>query len=268
MKWIRIWTHKTVYGSTFQELNAEERGIWFSLLVLAGLEPNEGIVEMRKGIAWKLRSLGEFINCQPRRLQTILKKLSSKQINKIEFLPDGRIKIVKWEQYQTEYERYRKPKSGGHNLGQTSKETTTAKIVDKHPRQIQKQIKDVDKKSLPPSPPSGELSKNQKKGNRKKEIVDKSVDKCEAVWLKRLEDVQWRTWGTALINERGLGVLLDGEGKASGFGDPRLLWLAIARTKTVPRIPMRYFQTKAKDQDAIHRLRKQADNMRDGDFDK
>lgn len=107
-------------------------------------------------------------------------------------------------------------------------------------------------------------SKNQKgiKGN-----VDKSVDKCEAVWLKRLKRIQSRTWGSVLLNEKQLTVLLDGEGKVPGYGDPRLLWLAIALTKRIPRIPTGYLQVKAKDQDTIHRLRKQADNMHDGDFD-
>ena len=48
MKWIRIWTKETFSGTTFQELNAEQRGIWFSLLIMAGLDsqPQEGEVAL------------------------------------------------------------------------------------------------------------------------------------------------------------------------------------------------------------------------------
>jgi len=105
MKWIRLWTQETVFGSTFQELDCAERGIWFSLLAMAGLPPRDGIVELRKYVPYGIDILADFINCTPEMLRSTLEKLQA--VNKIE-LHEGFIHIRNWNQYQTEYERYRK----------------------------------------------------------------------------------------------------------------------------------------------------------------
>jgi len=106
MRWIRLWIKETIMGSTFQELNSLERGVWFSLLVMSadGLTP--GIVEIRKGVPWKLPALASYINVAEDDLRSSLDKL--KQVNKVEILPDGRIAVVNFNKYQTRYEKYYK----------------------------------------------------------------------------------------------------------------------------------------------------------------
>lgn len=106
MKWIRLWTEEIFYGTTFQELNVTERGVWFSLLVLAGLGKSHGIVELRRGIGYPLSTLAVLINCEEKLLKKTLNKLCS--VSKIKILKDKRIKITKWNKYQTRYEKYYK----------------------------------------------------------------------------------------------------------------------------------------------------------------
>jgi hypothetical protein len=121
-----------------------------------------------------------------------------------------------------------------------------------------------------PSPPGGPSEKKSKQEGSLferalREIPDEK--KFWAAWLRRLEDIQLRVWGAALLDESKVRLLIDGEnGRRPNFGEPSILWLAIAKTKTPPRYPVRYLQKKAEDQDALHKLRKQAEAMTDNDF--
>jgi len=108
MKWIKLWVKETFYGTTFQELNVTERGIWFSLLILAGLGQTDGIIELRKGVAYPLETLATLINCKKTLLQKTLDKLIN--VDKIYILPDKRIGIKNWNKYQSRYEKYYKKK--------------------------------------------------------------------------------------------------------------------------------------------------------------
>jgi len=140
MKWIRLYVEEIFYGTTFEELNLEERGVWFSLLVMAGMPPNPGLVEMRSGKGYTVEMLADVLNCDVKRLKKALDKL--KKVGKIEILDKNVIKITNWKSYQTEYQRYKK-KSVGHisndnsldiypkeNIGHISNQD----MLDNHPR--------------------------------------------------------------------------------------------------------------------------------------
>jgi len=191
VKWIRLWTQEVVFGTTFQELDTGERGVWFSLLVLAGLPPSEGIVEMRKEVAWSIDGLSEFINCEVDYLKKAIEKLASEEINKIAILPDGRIKITKWEQYQTEYEKYRK----GKNI---SKKNKVVKNLDNTP------------KDSPSSSPSSSSSESFSKKDIEKQQEDKVYEKWQeqkvVVHTEFRDDI--RTKVRAAINKFGLDKVL------------------------------------------------------------
>lgn len=125
MRWIRIWTEETFYGSTFQELNAEERGIWFGLLVMAGLgQPEEGKIQLRKGIGYDIDTLAALLNCPTdvcKNAVNILQKHRKIRVSKTTNV----IAISNWKKYQTEYERYRKGRrrkklAAGQNAGQNA----------------------------------------------------------------------------------------------------------------------------------------------------
>ncbi len=105
MKWIKILTEETYYGSTFQELTVIERGVWFSLLVMAGLPPSEGVVLLRQNCGYELSTLAKLLQIDPRTLQKCMRKLISS--GKIVIDKHKIIHITNWKKYQTDYARYR-----------------------------------------------------------------------------------------------------------------------------------------------------------------
>jgi hypothetical protein len=131
MKWIKIWPLETFHGTTFQELNAEERGVWFSLLVMAGLPPREGIIELRKGVGYEPAQLAGLLQVDEDTLLEVLRKLI--RLQKLvtvprkspEFPRKLRLKIRNWRKYQTEYARYRKGRTSKEfRAGYTSKDSS------------------------------------------------------------------------------------------------------------------------------------------------
>ena len=106
VKWLRLWVDEILKGTTFDELSLSERGLWFSLLLLAGNSLTPGIVEMRKAVKYPHETLATLVNCDRKTLQKGIKKLIS--VGKISLLKDGRISITNWSQYQTRYEKYYK----------------------------------------------------------------------------------------------------------------------------------------------------------------
>lgn len=103
MKWIRLWIEDTLRGTTFKELDYAERGIWFSLLLMAGEGRNPGVVEIRDGEAWSMEGLAEYIKCPVDVLKVNLQKLTN--VNKIIVENDNRIVIKNWGKYQTSYRK-------------------------------------------------------------------------------------------------------------------------------------------------------------------
>ena len=161
MRWIRIWTKETFSGTTFQELNAEQRGIWFSLLVMAGLDiqPQQGEVALREGIGYDTQTLAKLLDCKPKILKKtleILQKFEKIELKNSKNLKNGAIIIIKnWSKYQTEYAHYRreKPKNLDNSLDNS---------LDTHPRQIKNKIQN---KNIPPIPPKqvgGLLTQDEK----------------------------------------------------------------------------------------------------------
>ena len=105
MKWIRIWTQETLQSTTFQELNDIETGVWYKLLVIGGANiRNPGIIEIRDGVPYTDEMLATYINSPLNHLKSAKKKLL--QVEKIEQLPDGRLKIHNFEKYQSRQLRY------------------------------------------------------------------------------------------------------------------------------------------------------------------
>jgi hypothetical protein len=118
VRWIRIWIEETMSGTTFQELDAAQRGIWFSLLVLAGRGPKEGSVELRKGTGYTVEHLAQLLNVDPALILPTVRRLL--EVKKVSLLPKNqvfppetiRLRIRNWKKYQTEYQRYRKGRTG------------------------------------------------------------------------------------------------------------------------------------------------------------
>ena len=150
MKWIRLWTEEIFYGTTFQELNVTERGVWFSLLVIAGLGKSHGIVELRRGIGYPLSTLAVLINCEEKLLKKTLNKLCS--VSKIKILKDKRIKITNWNKYQTRYEKYYKQRKKGSPFKKDGIDMQRNQPTEKRAEGCTTELEGEEDKNKPSSP--------------------------------------------------------------------------------------------------------------------
>ena len=121
MKWIRIWTEETLEGSTFEEMGGctkslAFRGIWFSLITLAGNSSIPGKICFTEKTGYSINQLSDKLKINEKLLEEALNFLSGKEINKIEIIKNKNeliIKIINWIRYQTEYERQKKYRDKG-----------------------------------------------------------------------------------------------------------------------------------------------------------
>jgi len=105
MRWIRLWVDDSINGTTFTELNAEHRGVWFTLLLLAGYSPKPGTICIAEGIAYTREQLAAFTKLTLESINSGIEHLSSDAVDKIRINPDRTISISNWLNYQTEYDR-------------------------------------------------------------------------------------------------------------------------------------------------------------------
>jgi hypothetical protein len=105
MRWIRLWVDESINGTTFSELNAEHRGVWFTLLLLAGYSPKPGTICIADGVAYTREQLAAFTKLTLHAINSGIEHLISEGVNKLTINPDGTISICNWLNYQTEYDR-------------------------------------------------------------------------------------------------------------------------------------------------------------------
>lgn len=105
MKWIRLWVDDTINGTTFMELDAEHRGVWFTLLLLAGYSPKPGTICIVEGVAYTREQLAAFTKLSLDSLTSGIDHLASESVGKIKVNEDGTLSICNWLKYQTEYDR-------------------------------------------------------------------------------------------------------------------------------------------------------------------
>ncbi len=125
MKWIRIWTEETLEGSTFEEMgntikNLAFRGIWFSLITLAGNSSIPGKICFTEKTGYNLNQISDKLKVEINLLKEALDFLSSKKINKIKIIKKNNeiiINVVNWKRYQTEYERQKQYRNKGFKKG-------------------------------------------------------------------------------------------------------------------------------------------------------
>jgi hypothetical protein len=105
MQWLKLWVDETLTGTTFSELNAEERGVWYSLLVLSARQRPLGVICVAGGVPMTMEQIAAMIKVVPAVLCRCLEKLVA--VDKLKREPDGTLRVVNWNRYQSEYERQR-----------------------------------------------------------------------------------------------------------------------------------------------------------------
>ena len=105
MKWIRLWPDYIINGTTFDELDAEVRGVWFSFLALAGYSPFPGEICIAKSLPYTREQMAAIIKIDIGILNRAIDRMSCEEVRKIKVNETGTISILNWNKYQTEYER-------------------------------------------------------------------------------------------------------------------------------------------------------------------
>src|SRR3990167_2737331 len=75
--WFKIWARHTLFGTTFSELDAAERGVWFSILCLAcdSQVPGSIAVNYPPTIGYTLDQLAEIMNVKRDEVERSIKRL-------------------------------------------------------------------------------------------------------------------------------------------------------------------------------------------------
>ena len=105
MRWVRLWTQETLYGTTNRELSLEERAIWFELLALAGDSPVPGVICISPDVSFTDSQLSQILGAPEALVRLTVDKLASPEIGKLSLNNSGLIHIVNWSRYQSEFDR-------------------------------------------------------------------------------------------------------------------------------------------------------------------
>jgi hypothetical protein len=101
-RWIKLHIQQCLEGSIRWQLDPDERGVWYDLLVFAGVCQSEGWIGDRDNRAYPIEFIANRLNISLELLERTLKKCIVE--GRIERNEEG-IHIMHWEEYQSEYER-------------------------------------------------------------------------------------------------------------------------------------------------------------------
>lgn len=103
--WIKLHTLECLNGSIRYQLEPDERGVWYDLLVFSAVCRNDGIISDRDGRAFPHSFIANRLNIPLELLEVTLKKCEKEGRLKE---TTGGIAILNWKSYQSEYARLKK----------------------------------------------------------------------------------------------------------------------------------------------------------------
>lgn len=102
MTWVKIHVTGWLHGSIRYQLEADERGVWADLIILAGQCLAAGKICDNDGRGYPLSYIANQLNIKPELLErTLVKCKSEGRITEA----DGMLIVTNWQYYQSEYER-------------------------------------------------------------------------------------------------------------------------------------------------------------------
>lgn len=96
-RWIMIWVQETLHGTTLQELEPDERAVWFESLCAAGDSVIPGKICISEDIGYTNDQLARLLNVPLELLERSVKKLQ--KVGKIKLNHDNIIEIVNFNKY-------------------------------------------------------------------------------------------------------------------------------------------------------------------------
>jgi len=96
-RWIKLWVNECLRGSIRFELQADERCVWYELLLMARESRTPGIIQATPGVPYPLTWVAHTLNITEELLERTLQRC---QMTDRIALNGGSIQIVNWEKYQ------------------------------------------------------------------------------------------------------------------------------------------------------------------------
>lgn len=100
--WIKLYIIPCLEGSIRYQLEPAERCVWYDLLLLAGIQPEPGIIADSDGRPYPHKFIANRLNIEMELLDKVLKECADE--GRITEDEHG-ITIVNWKIYQSEYQR-------------------------------------------------------------------------------------------------------------------------------------------------------------------
>jgi len=100
--WLKLWAIECLDGSIRYQLEPDERGVWYDLLVFARVCNQDGLIADKDKRPYPHSFIANRLNISEELLERALQKCSGE--GRIEENACG-IQIVNWKIYQSEYER-------------------------------------------------------------------------------------------------------------------------------------------------------------------
>ena len=101
-KWIKLWTAESLRGTIRFDFTAEERGVWYDLLAMAGEGRHEGYIAANEERGYPDEWIAATLQIPVELLKQVIVKCES--TGRIE-RTDAGLRICNWTKYQSEYDR-------------------------------------------------------------------------------------------------------------------------------------------------------------------
>ena len=108
--WVKLWVDECLNGSIREDLDPDERGVWYDLIIYSARCRTPGVISANETQPISRSRLAGILNISEELLnQTIAKCVVAKRIK---ISRAGLLHILNWTKYQSESDRvasYRKP---------------------------------------------------------------------------------------------------------------------------------------------------------------
>lgn len=104
--WVKFWVDECLDGTVREELEADERGVWYDLIIISARGRKAGIISANETQAISRQRLAGILNISLELLERTLKKAVEQKRIKIDGA--GLIEITNWKKYQSEYQRQKR----------------------------------------------------------------------------------------------------------------------------------------------------------------
>lgn len=109
--WVKFWVAECIDGSMREQLEADERGVWYDLIILSARCRVPGIIASNETEPMSHRRIAGILNISEELLERTLKKCQEQE--RISINETGLITILNWNKYQSEYQRQKQSTGKG-----------------------------------------------------------------------------------------------------------------------------------------------------------